>query len=460
MLIPRPQAVDEDAARIAAAVPCIDFDAPSPSLPVPADLLIDLSGADALAVLAPRLVHGVWRLSAYEPEAGLHTLSTGAALERVTLDRVIGDPVRRERVNEADFSPKFLLGRHRDFIREKSVRLLMQSLRRLARSGRIEAAAAGSAAPARQATGSVAAYTAQAARGAAVRLLSRAQAHAGLRPDMWRLQSGLGGLEAVTLEAGAPLAPDGNRIWADPFLHRHGGADYVFYEDMEYASGRGRISVGRFGPDGFEELGPALETPYHLSFPYVFSHGGDLFMLPETHQTRRIEVWRCRQFPFSWELHATALEGSVCADSILVDMDGTWRLFTSLTDDSFNDLCGELHLFTADGPDLKRLEPHPLNPVVVGSTRARNAGRIFKQDGAWRRPAQESAGGVYGRALKIMEIEALSDDRYVEREVFRLDPGGRRDVKAVHHFDRAGDRWIIDVCLTLGGRPNGRKGAG
>lgn len=458
MLIPRPHAVDEEAARIAAAVPFIDFEAPSPSLSVPADLIIDLSGADALAVLAPRLVHGVWRLSAYEPEAGLRTLSAGDAFEHVTLDRAIGDPLRRERVNAADFSPKFLLGRHRDFIREKSVRLLMQSLRRLARSGRAEASAAPDAAPVRHAEGSVSAYTARAARGVAARLLARAQAHARLRPDMWRLQSGFGGLDSMTLDAGSPLTPRGDRIWADPFLHRREGVDYVFYEDMDYASARGRISVGRFGSDGFEELGPALATPYHLSFPYVFACGGDLFMMPETHQTRRIEVWRCRRFPFEWELHATALEGAICADSLLVDMDGTWRLFTALTDDSFGDLCSELHIFTVDGPDLRTLAPHPLNPVVIGSDSARNAGRIFRQDGAWFRPAQESAAGVYGRALRIMRIEALSDDRYVEREVFRLDPGGRRDVKGVHHFDRSGDRWIIDVCMRLGGRPGRRAG--
>ena len=269
---------------------------------------------------------------------------------------------------------------------------------------------------------------------------------------MFCFKYGTGGPLDFDPARGADFVPSGNRYWADPFLFEHEDGLFVFFEDYAYGSRKGHIGVGKIIDGHISTIGPALTADNHLSYPFVFRHGGEIFMLPETNQTSRLEIWRCKNFPDAWELHATALEGVPTVDSALFCYRGDWWLFTNITADSYGDHCTELHIFRADGPMLNSLEPHPLNPVVIDARTARGGGRIFLEEGRPVRISQDNSHGTYGYGLNVMEITRLDAQNYSERLIRKITPDFETGLIGCHHADFAGGAFIMDVRRRHGGR--------
>ena len=174
-------------------------------------------------------------------------------------------------------------------------------------------------------------------------------------------------------------------------------------------------------------------------------YGNEVFMIPETGDQHRVELWRATQFPYEWELEKTVFEGERCADTTLLEHDGTWWMFTNICRDSFDDFCSELHLFRVDGPELNSIEPHPLNPVVISTETARGAGRIFSQDGKLYRPSQDNTHGSYGYGLNIMEITELSMQSYSETRIRHIAGPEIPGAIGCHHVDSIGDQVVFDL---------------
>jgi hypothetical protein len=248
------------------------------------------------------------------------------------------------------------------------------------------------------------------------------------------------------------VTPPPGHFWADPFLIERDGIIYVFFEEYDYAINRAWISVGEIRGDKLVYLGKVIDAGYHMSFPFVFTHKGEIYMIPETAENRRVEIWRSIDFPMRWELHKTAFDGTDIADTTLHHHDGQWWMFANLSQTPDGDFCNELHVFMVDGPELNQITPHPENPVVIDSRTARNGGRMFYRGTRLFRPSQNNSYDIYGFGLNIMEVEELTPTRYRERLVRAAKPDFRSDVKALHHVDSAGDTFIIDICKPFGGR--------
>ena len=45
------------------------------------------------------------------------------------------------------------------------------------------------------------------------------------------------------------------------------------------------------------EVSDVLVMDYHLSFPYVFKEDENIFLMPETSQNNRLEIYKCVDFP-------------------------------------------------------------------------------------------------------------------------------------------------------------------
>lgn len=353
------------------------------------------------------------------------------------------------------FSTKFSGARNNAYIKERAAALFLRELRRVA--DQVDAPTApedvvGAAAPPPAAA--LPRYAATLARELGRRARKAVLERLGHDPAMWTLYLGQGSIDAFDPQAArqvppTPTATD-TSIRADPFLFEQHGACYLFYETYSHGDTNAHIAVGRLDEDGLTPLGEALRCPYHLSYPFVFRDGEDIFMMPETHAARRIEIWRCTGFPHKWELYASALEGQSAADSVLVRLQDKWWLFTNLsTFHAYEDHCCELHVFQVDGPRLGRLVPHRRNPVVMGSLFARNAGRIFDIDGKIYRPSQQNSHGIYGYGLNIMEIEQLDLLTYRERCVRTILPDFKPELLGCHHFDAAGGRFVLDARLSI-----------
>lgn len=271
-----------------------------------------------------------------------------------------------------------------------------------------------------------------------------------LRPEMYYIKFGYGDAKSFDPDSMFAVYPKNNHYWADPFFYEANDKLYVFFEVYDYKKKKGHISVGCLNGDDFSFLGTALDTDYHLSFPFLFEDQGELFMLPETHEAKRIEIWRCIEFPLKWELHATALEGICAADTVLLKHQKAWWIFTNVSTDVFGDHCSELHIFKSNNLRFEKLQSHEENPVVFDSRYARNAGRVANLNGTLYRPSQINAYGEYGYGLNIMKIEDLSLSHYVERPLRRLSPDTGK-YRGVHHFDSLKNRFVIDTRKRFGG---------
>lgn len=421
------------------------------------DVILDLSG-DHGRGLAPGVArHGIWFTDATDASAGLaglRPLVDGQPVSQITLFRRTQKHPIPEAIASAAVNIKFIAARNGAFMAEKSVTLILRELKRVA-AGLAPLQLASDVlfvAPAAPGLLQTLAYMGRMSGELVRRTWQHLSERLGLRPGMFCLNLTDGDPLKFNPARAQAVKPQGNCYHADPFLWRHGDETWCFFETFHYPSGKGHISAGRLEAGELVEIRTVLDPGYHVSFPFLFEHGGELFMMPESCATRRIELWRCTRFPDSWELHATALEGSNPADSMLAQIDGQWWLFSNLSDDPFGDMSSELHLFRADSPMLERLEPHPLNPVVFDSRCARNAGRILVRDSVLLRPAQDNSHGAYGYGLNLMRIEELTMETYRESLVRTIAPGFKRGIIGCHHIDILGDRIVFDVRHRLGGR--------
>jgi len=240
------------------------------------------------------------------------------------------------------------------------------------------------------------------------------------------------------------ILPPKDRLWADPFAMEKNGRYYVFFEEMLFAGAKGHISMLEIKRDG-TWLAPVkvLERDYHLSYPFLLEHGGELYMIPETAQNRAVEIYRCIDFPLRWKLERPLLDGVRLVDATFHRGAEQWWMFAnaSMPAWSFND---ELHLFHAD--DLfGTWRPHARNPVKSDVRCARPAGSLYQRGGALYRPAQICAPH-YGSGLSINRVLRLTPHEYVERQVERVLPAAGEGLLGIHTVNRAAELTVIDAC--------------
>jgi hypothetical protein len=207
------------------------------------------------------------------------------------------------------------------------------------------------------------------------------------------------------------LTPPADRFWSDPFLLQRDGVLHVFVEECLCQSGRGRIAMlSRSASGQWSEARTVLERPYHLSYPFVFEHEGELLMLPETTAAGRVELYRCLRFPDEWVLDTTLVDNLAGADSTLWFQDERWWMFVDVKD--------ELHILYSDSP-RGPWRAHRGNPVKSDSRSSRPAGRIFRNGADVIRPAQDCSV-QYGREVVFNKITRLTPDEFEEVEIGRL----------------------------------------
>jgi hypothetical protein len=238
------------------------------------------------------------------------------------------------------------------------------------------------------------------------------------------------------------IDPPAGRFYADPFLFRHDGRRYIFFEDYDWTRGRAVIDYAEIDADG--RLGPprpALSADCHLSYPFVFAEGDAVYMLPETAGRRTVELHRAARFPDTWTLDRVLLRDVAATDATLVRHEGRLWLFVAIAADGGQSI-DELCLFSSDSLHGE-WEPHPMNPVVSDVRCARPAGRVFLRDGQLIRPAQDCSR-AYGWRLVFNRIEALSPSEYRERPVGAIEPAPGSGNLRTHSYDSDGSYEVLD----------------
>ena len=243
------------------------------------------------------------------------------------------------------------------------------------------------------------------------------------------------------------LAVEGRGYFADPFLFQHNGETHLFCEEFPDAAGKGIISATVLRPGEIPAPPkPVLERPYHLSYPFVFEHGGAIWMIPETSANRAVELYRAAEFPRRWVFEKTLLSGICAADATLFEHDGLLWIMAATADHGGSswDCLSLFHASALTGP----WHAHPLNPVLIDASAARPGGHVIRQAGGLLRVAQDCSAG-YGAALSLCRIDRLDPENFAQTTLARLAPLAAWNAHGVHTLNRAGGFEVIDVCAPL-----------
>ena len=166
-------------------------------------------------------------------------------------------------------------------------------------------------------------------------------------------------------------------------------------------------------------------------------------MVPESSESRTIDLYECINFPDQWRLKITLMKGVKAVDTILFHSQGKWWLFTAIAEQAAAAPQVELFLFYSDELFTDRWQAHPMNPIVSDVKRARAAGGIFVKDGMLFRPSQ-NCSDIYGYGFDLNEIIVLSETEYYESTVTSVRPDGCKRIIAMHTYANRGDLTVMD----------------
>jgi hypothetical protein len=277
------------------------------------------------------------------------------------------------------------------------------------------------------------------ARSARLRLTTRGKAarwFIAMRPNTGGSVTGPGRLDLKGFTE-VPL-PAGTAAMADPFLWDANGRNYLFFEEIAAGSSRGRLGcVEVFENGSCSEMKIILDRPFHLSYPCVVPSGGELFLLPESSEAGRMELYRFSRFPWEVELVSTVLDRIALVDTTPLFHEGRWYFFTSTLQPFI-----ETVLFWADRLDGP-WKLHPASPISLSVRNSRSAGNLFWRDGRLYRPTQDCSVR-YGYAIQVNEVTRLTPAEFEEHAVAYVPPSWTKNLLGTHTWNENARFQVID----------------
>ena len=195
---------------------------------------------------------------------------------------------------------------------------------------------------------------------------------------------------------------------ADPFLFRHDGVNWLFYETLD-KTGKGVLGCFKEVDGNWIQQGIVLEESCHLSYPQVFAEDGKIYMIPESSDGGRGQVflYEAVDFPRKWAKRALLISAPL-ADATLVKKDGRYYL-------SALRMAPGMPAELWEAPKLTG--PWTLHPQSANTNQSRrlrrNGGAFQTIAGRLYRIAQD-CNGYYGKRLFKVPVEELAWDRYSE----------------------------------------------
>ena len=240
----------------------------------------------------------------------------------------------------------------------------------------------------------------------------------------------------ITEETGA--------FWADPFIINDSRNNWIFFEELDQKTRLGKISVINLQDGKPLKKEVVLEKPYHLSFPNVFKFEKDYYMMPEESASNEQNIYKATRFPFQWEKYKTIFKNIKMVDPVFIFHDGRYWLFFNKIEDFEYENNERVYVYSSTDLFSDDWESHPQNPVVIDKTRARNAGKIRKEEGHFIRVSQ-NCKDTYGANISKNRITHLTEKIYSEEKMnfdMHFEP-----FYGCHTFNTDGGISIIDLLV-------------
>ncbi len=226
-------------------------------------------------------------------------------------------------------------------------------------------------------------------------------------------------------------------IAADPFLVVKDDTLYLFYEEYRYRD-KGIIKmISTCDLVTWSKPKVVLDEDFHLSYPWVFQHEGQWYMMPETSAVHEVRLYRAVNNQLDhFEFVKAILIHNVIGESLLLDYcdssivnkDGKFFLFTTLNHGKGN----ELHLYYSNCLDGE-YKRHPQSPLIVSDKYGRNGGSLLEHDGVLYRFAQD-CDGEYGNNVHLFKVDTLTKNEYKEL-VSQEDVLSRQGLSGGHQYN-------------------------
>jgi len=203
--------------------------------------------------------------------------------------------------------------------------------------------------------------------------------------------------------------------------------------------GRGRIEAIEIASGAWKNgCVETMKAKAHMSYPFLLTHDGQLYCIPETLGQGLVSLYRAVEMPARWEKVATLMDGFEAVDATIVRHEDRWWLFCT---DFGEPRHHRLHAFYADdltGPYV----PHDLNPVKVDPRSAGCAGTPFYAGGSLYRPAQDCSRSYGGRVVLNRVVE-LTPQAFREEIAAVVAPNASYPA-GVHTLSSLGAMTLID----------------
>jgi folate-dependent phosphoribosylglycinamide formyltransferase PurN len=275
-------------------------------------------------------------------------------------------------------------------------------------------------------------------------LLEKIRLYLGIiQPRKWSVSYIKNTNSSLALNKAQTIKNPHNRFLADPFVITVNGETICFVEDYCLSKNKGRISAIKLLDNRNQFLDVVIEEDFHLSFPYIFEHKKNIYMIPESAQNQDIRLYKCTNFPYSWQLEKVLIKDIRAADTTVFRKDKKWYMLTNIDSSSLNDRSSELHLFYSDMLISDDWQPCPSNPVIFDSSKARNAGLFFVKNKIFR-ANQVQGAGHYGKSIEVNEITDVSTELYREKLQYSIEPKFFSNIDSAHHIHMNNEYIVID----------------
>lgn len=212
----------------------------------------------------------------------------------------------------------------------------------------------------------------------------------------------------------APFKPIPHHIkywFADPMLFSANGKHYIFCEAYDRKLDCGKLGYFVIKENGeVGEFKECLSQNYHLSYPCVFKHDKDFYMIPESGENSSLDLYKATLFPDKWE-KISSFDVDLFADPTVFLFKNKLYLFVYEEREKY---VGKVYEINMKEKDLRLIDTKVYKHNV-----GRGAGFFINKNGHLYRPVQNSQE-MYGKSLLFNEITSV-EPKFIETTAFSLD---------------------------------------
>lgn len=232
---------------------------------------------------------------------------------------------------------------------------------------------------------------------------------------------------------------------ADPFGIYIGDELHILYENLHFDEGIGKIATFTFNKSSFGKKEIVIDEEFHMSYPFLFEHEGDVYCIPESYQAGQVRLYKAVDFPDKWHFEKVLIDGYQGIDNTLYKHQDKWYMFST---DKNSGPHYNLNIHYSDNI-LGRWRPHPKNPVKTDIRSARPAGTIFKHNDQIFRPSMDYSEKIEGRIV-INKIVTLSINEYTEEMHTIINPIKNTPFSdKIHTLSQVGPYTLVDGAKEL-----------